>query len=111
MATITKTSTRELILHSSELLVSSDRTVADDASRELANLDLLRTVAVALVFFSHLFMTLKIRFMGELGHLGVLLFFVHTSFVLMMSMERLGLRGPRLFWVFMIRRAFRIYPL
>jgi peptidoglycan/LPS O-acetylase OafA/YrhL len=48
---------------------------------------------------------------GGGGHLGVLLFFVHTSLVLMMSMERLGLSGWKLYRTFMVRRFFRIYPL
>lgn len=81
------------------------------STSELANLDLLRAVAVGLVFLDHLFETMRIRGLGALGHLGVLFFFVHTSLVLMMSMERLGLRGLRLFGSFMTRRVFRIYPL
>jgi peptidoglycan/LPS O-acetylase OafA/YrhL len=49
--------------------------------------------------------------MGDLGHFGVLLFFVHTALVLTMSMERLALTGFSLFASFLIRRAFRIFPL
>ena len=41
----------------------------------------------------------------------MLLFFVHTSLVLMMSMERLRLSGRDLYIAFMTRRFFRIYPL
>ena len=41
----------------------------------------------------------------------MLLFFVHTSLVLMYSMQRSPLRGGALFRDFYIRRFFRIYPL
>lgn len=54
---------------------------------------------------------MRIRGLGDLGHFGVLLFFVHTSLVLMLSMRRLGLSGSRLYVAFMVRRIFRIYPL
>jgi len=77
----------------------------------LANLDCLRAVAVGLVFSGHLLATMRIRGSGDIGHFGVLLFFVHTSLVLMMSMERLGLSRRKLYATFMIRRIFRIYPL
>ena len=39
------------------------------------------------------------------------MFFVHTSLVLMMSLQRERLDGPKLFFNFYIRRFFRIYPL
>lgn len=78
---------------------------------ELANLDFLRAVAVGLVFIGHLLATMRIRAAGDLGHFGVLLFFVHTALVLMMSMERLGLSGRNLYTAFVVRRVFRIYPL
>jgi peptidoglycan/LPS O-acetylase OafA/YrhL len=42
-----------------------------------------------------------------MGRLGVMIFFVHTSLVLLMSLERTGSAfGP-----FYLRRAFRVYPL
>jgi len=81
-----------------------------------ANLDFLRAVAVLLVLAQHL----TRRGLGEsatwvptsyLGLFGVLLFFVHTSLVLMYSLERSGLRGVGLAKDFYIRRFFRIYPL
>jgi peptidoglycan/LPS O-acetylase OafA/YrhL len=78
---------------------------------DLANLDLLRTVAVGLVFVDHLAAAANIRGLGDLGRLGVLIFFVHTSLVLMLSMDRLGLSGSRLYSSFLVRRVFRIYPL
>ncbi len=95
-------------------LISDDTTEITStaqARRELANLNLLRAVAVGLVVTSHLAETTRMRGVSNLGHLGVLLFFVHTSFVLMLSMERPGLSGCRLYAAFIVRRIFRIYPL
>jgi peptidoglycan/LPS O-acetylase OafA/YrhL len=85
-----------------------------NAGQEFANLDLLRSVAVLSVFFAHLRDIVTHRG-GEVtwhfGQMGVLIFFVHTSLVLMQSMERLGLEGRALFSTFYVRRWFRIYPL
>jgi peptidoglycan/LPS O-acetylase OafA/YrhL len=48
----------------------------------------------------------------DFGLLGVMLFFVHTTLVLMFSLERLNVQSSEsLFVPFMIRRCFRIYPL
>lgn len=87
-------------------------------SKENPNLDFLRTFAVMLVFLGHLFTfhqflvfgPLKLTFMGALG---VMFFFVHTSLVLMLSLERQqkAQGDNKLFMSFMIRRCFRIYPL
>lgn len=80
------------------------------------NLDLLRSFAVLLVvgfhlakFFNWKFETLRVT---DFGMLGVMLFFVHTTLVLMFSLERQS-AGSRasLFVPFMVRRCFRIYPL
>lgn len=78
----------------------------------------MRSIAVLLVLADHLLEInghiYKISFHPfdwYCGRLGVLLFFVHTSFVLMLSMQRCGLAGKELFINFYIRRAFRIYPL
>jgi peptidoglycan/LPS O-acetylase OafA/YrhL len=78
------------------------------------NLDLLRAVAVLCVFVSHLLDVFEIRSFGSLGRVGVIIFFVHTSFVLMGSLERLQ-RDVQNNWQlvtgFWCRRFFRIYPL
>ena len=88
------------------------------------NLDMLRSVAVLTVMVDHLVPTLishKIdvdlsisRFTTHIGQAGVLAFFVHTSLVLMYSLERLSAvypDYPRLAVNFYVRRFFRIYPL
>jgi len=82
------------------------------------NLDILRSIAVLTVLAAHLTYFLVnpkgLLFgmdMGLIGRAGVLIFFVHTSLVLTMSMERMGVDGWRLFPQFYIRRIFRIYPL
>jgi len=81
------------------------------ASHDLPNLDMLRAVAVGLVFAEHLAESMKIRGLGLLGHFGVLMFFVHTTLVLTLSMGRLGFAGGKLYLAFAVRRLFRIYPL
>jgi len=86
----------------------------NNSGQEFANLDLLRSVAVLSVFFAHLYGVLthsKSEVAWHFGQMGVLIFFVHTSLVLMQSMERLGLEGRALFSTFYMRRWFRIYPL
>jgi peptidoglycan/LPS O-acetylase OafA/YrhL len=78
------------------------------------NLDLLRAIAVSSVFFSHLSGSVHDRSFGSLGRFGVIIFFVHTSFVLMASLDRLnqtGVSDQSLTLAFWIRRFFRIYPL
>jgi len=81
-----------------------------------SNLDFLRCIAVLMVLFDHLCRHFYVdRVWGaavvDVGLFGVLLFFVHTSLVLMNSMQRSGLHGVDLIKNFYIRRFFRIYPL
>jgi len=88
------------------------------SGRDLPNLDFLRAVAVLLVLFGHLTYyhgltdlgPLKITLMGDMG---VKIFFVHTCFVLMLSLERQwrNQAPTELFSSFIVRRIFRIYPL
>ncbi len=77
---------------------------------DMPNLDVLRAIAVLLVLGGHIAAQFGIH-VTALAQYGVLIFFVHTSLVLMMSMERSGLRGKRLLANFYVRRFFRIYPL
>jgi peptidoglycan/LPS O-acetylase OafA/YrhL len=101
------------------------------AKTQNPNLDILRSIAVLCVFCCHAIMVLRGSThdflpvqtwaiaakqvfywdMASLGYIGVLIFFVHTSLVLMESMERSGLTGAELIRNFYLRRAFRIYPL
>jgi peptidoglycan/LPS O-acetylase OafA/YrhL len=88
------------------------------------NLDILRAVAVLCVLLNHVASVLwpgtvsvrpaRLVPWYMLGRAGVLIFFVHTSYVLMGSLDRMrahGLTGWSLAGVFYTRRAFRIYPL
>ncbi len=88
-------------------------------SADSGNLDYLRATAVLCVITNHIFYTLgSPEWYGRtlinpaaLGRVGVLLFFVHTSLVLMLSLERSWAKSRRPILAFYIRRAFRIYPL
>lgn len=80
--------------------------------KDSPNLDLLRTIAVALVVLSHVPPYLAMPAWDgystrALGHVGVAMFFVHTTLVLLMSLERSRDTAAQFF----IRRFFRIYPL
>jgi peptidoglycan/LPS O-acetylase OafA/YrhL len=79
------------------------------------NLDIIRAVAVLSVFFAHLHDVVTGNNQSVLAwhfaQMGVLIFFVHTSMVLMLSLERTRLQGRALFGSFYLRRLFRIYPL
>lgn len=79
-----------------------------------ANLDFVRAVAVLCVFCSHTIIVTTGRsteLLHHVGQLGVIMFFVHTSYVLMGSLERSPLWGWPRVAEFFVHRAFRIYPL
>ncbi|MGD0939329.1 MAG: acyltransferase [Terracidiphilus sp.] len=84
------------------------------------NLDLLRSIAVFSVVSSHMWYTcveyhvyaanpLLSQFLHSFSIVGVTFFFVHTCLVLMLSMHRAP--DAHRARSFLIRRAFRIYPL
>jgi peptidoglycan/LPS O-acetylase OafA/YrhL len=89
--------------------------------RHSPNLDILRSLAVACVAIQHVADTLYFRagwgpqwlmdFTSEMGRAGVLAFFVHTSLVLMHSLERMKGTTLGVSLRFYVRRFFRIYPL
>src|ERR1035438_275672 len=79
--------------------------------KNMPNLDLLRSIAVVLVVVEHTLLAMHIFRLGYwtiawLGVVGVFMFFVHTSLVLMWSFDR----SPNTMSFYM-RRFFRIYPL
>jgi len=84
--------------------------------RTSTNLDVLRSSAILAVFVSHIIYSIggsrlaAYDFIVALGRLGVIIFFLHTSLVLMLSMDRTALE-PMFATRFYVRRAFRIYPL
>jgi peptidoglycan/LPS O-acetylase OafA/YrhL len=93
-----------------------------DAYSESPNLDFLRSAAVlfvlgfhVLLFFEQAHFVNKERLGGlhSIGNWGVLIFFVHTSLVLMFSLERQQLHAPgrSIYIPFLTRRIFRLYPL
>lgn len=82
-------------------------------SSDSGNLDIIRGTAVLAVFFAHLhdMWTGKESLVGwHFAQMGVLIFFVHTSMVLMLSLERTKASGRALIGAFYLRRFFRIYP-
>ncbi len=66
------------------------------------------------MFFGHLYVIVtgaESLTSWHFDQMGVLSFFVHTSLVLMLSMERSPANGRDWFLSFYLRRSFRIYPL
>jgi peptidoglycan/LPS O-acetylase OafA/YrhL len=99
---------------SANQMLRSDEQFPRNYFHESRNLDLLRSAAVLFVYVGHLISFLSLNksgFFALLARAGVLIFFVHTSLVLMLSMERMKTSGLTLYRTFLIRRAFRIYPL
>lgn len=87
-----------------------------------STLDLVRSLAVLLVVLSHLPASSKLvdavfgthHFnVQPMGLVGVGIFFVHTCYVLMLSLNRQSHRSGATYRAtkFFVRRAFRIYPL
>jgi peptidoglycan/LPS O-acetylase OafA/YrhL len=79
-----------------------------------SNFDILRAIAVGAMLLAHVFRFFGNEHLGplsawELGMSGVLMFFVHTALVLMMSMERMSLANLTDVPAFYVRRAARIY--
>lgn len=102
---------RQVLSASTELSAPTGNLLVD-------RLDVLRTIAVLFVFFDHASTALGFqwRYSGyypDIGRAGVLFFFIHTSLVLMFSLQRqVAKYGMSKIWsVFMIRRIFRLYPL
>src|SRR6516165_3118696 len=100
------------------LSVKASKVPAEHSCDEMPNLDFLRAAAVVLVLLSHLISFEGYSDLGPfrlnwMGGLGVYFFFVHTCFVLMLSLERQwkGQGRLALYGSFLIRRIFRIYPL
>lgn len=91
------------------------KSVAEGSSSESPNLDIVRATAVLCVFCGHTARTAIFReendWVWRFAQMGVLIFFVHTSLVLMRSLDRTDGRLLSVFPVFYVRRAFRIYPL
>ena len=88
------------------------------SARHSSNLDFLRAMAVLCVVAFHLLLQHQTFSFGalnlhDLGHWGVLMFFVHTSLVLMFSLERMpqSWSGRSRYGDFIVRRTFRLWPL
>ena len=78
-------------------------------------LDFLRAFALSMVLCDHLVEALQVSSLWwtvqRIGWTGLMMFFVHTSLVLMFSIDRTKAGGTTLLKYFYTRRAFRVYPL
>lgn len=88
--------------------------------RQDPNLDLLRATAVLMVVVFHVLLSLRmvagrLGWLMGLGRWAVLIFFVHTSLVLMYSLQRQTTTEAAIGWrhylAFLLRRCFRLLPL
>ena len=79
-----------------------------------SNLEIIRATAVLSVFFAHLhdiWMEEEASLISwRFAQMGVLTFCMHTSMVLMLSLDRTKLKGGTLIGSFHLRRFFRINP-
>jgi peptidoglycan/LPS O-acetylase OafA/YrhL len=98
--------------------VQDQRSRVAASSRESVNLDVLRSAAVLMVLGVHLLLYFRVTHWGplpllEMGQWGVLIFFFHTSLVLMRSLSRMSrdTAGRPSFAEFALRRGFRLLPL
>ena len=90
-----------------------------DKTNNFTNLDFIRSIAVLLVLFQHLLGSNGLGIVypdfyhaQTMALIGVFIFFVHTSYVLMLSLERMeSVKNKILNYRFYIQRFFRIYPL
>jgi peptidoglycan/LPS O-acetylase OafA/YrhL len=97
---------------------SSQPMFVEEPHKDWSNLDLLRACAIIAIFVGQL---LRFHGVDHLGPLslanlyvwGIVIFFVHSGLVLMLSLERQWCeQGPaNLFTDFMTRRFFRVLPL
>src|SRR5260370_25057542 len=91
----------------------------DQASRDLGNLDCLRSFAVIAALIDHWSVMHNSRFGGRsedafganLGFVCVVAIFVHTGLVLMFSLKRMSCSSAPVALRVYIRRICRLYPL
>jgi peptidoglycan/LPS O-acetylase OafA/YrhL len=103
-------------------VIGKDDQGLNSSGHDSSNLDFLRAAAVLFVWGFHTVLYFiqtgavsqdRLGGLYSIGRWGVLIFFVHTSLVLMFSLERLHERhsGRTVYHAFLVRRALRIFPL